>query len=130
MTEQGGDKAGGLLQSATVLASTLVGILQTRLALLSSDLDEDRRHLLALLLATLIALFCLGVGVIPATILLVLAFWDGHRLAALSVATAIFFVAALIAWRYAVHKTRAKPRLFDASLTELGKDRQLLAAPE
>ncbi len=128
MTEQGGEKSGGLLHSATVLAATLVGILQTRLTLLSADLHDDREYLLALLLATLIALFCLGVGVILATILLVLAFWEGHRLAALGVATGMFMAAALVAWRYAVHKARSKPRLFEASLAELSKDRQLLAA--
>ena len=74
----------GLLESLTTLAATLVAIAHTRLDLLSADLEEDREHLLSLLVLTLAALFCLGVGVVLAAILLVVAFWDTHRLVVLA----------------------------------------------
>ena len=47
----------GLLASLTALAATLVAIAHTRLDLLSSDLEEEREHLLSLLVLSLSALF-------------------------------------------------------------------------
>ena len=59
-------------------------------------------------------------------ILIAVAYWDSHRLAALGGLTGFFMIAgAGLAW-LALHKARTKPRLFDASLAELSKDRQHL----
>jgi len=126
MTDQTTGK--GLLESLSQLASTLVAIVHTRLDLLSSDLEEGREHWLALLVLTLAALFLLGVGVVLATILLVMVFWDSYRLLALGALAVFFLTAGLVAWRVALHKARAKPRLFAATLSELGKDRQQLVS--
>ncbi len=124
-----GQTAGkGLLESLSQLAATLVAIVHTRLDLLSSDLEEDREHWLALLVLALAALFLLGVGVVLATILLVMVFWDSYRLLALGGLAVFFLSAGLAAWRVALHRARAKPRLFAATLSELSKDRQQLAS--
>ncbi len=128
MTEKttGGSK--GLLESLTTLAATLVAIAHTRLDLLSADLEEDGERFLSLLVLSLTALFCLGVGVVLATILLVVAFWDTHRLLALGTLAGFFLAAGLAAWAFAMHKARTKPRIFAASLSELLKDRQQLVS--
>ena len=118
----GGSK--GLFESLTVLATTLVAIAHTRLDLLSTDLEEEREHLLSLLVLTLAALFCLGVGVVLATILLVAVFWDTHRLLVLGTLAGFFLAVGMAAWGFAMRKARTKPRLFAASLLELLKDRQ------
>ncbi len=118
----------GLLESLTALAASLVAIAYTRLDLLSSDLEEERAHLFSLVLLALVALFCLGVGVLLATLLLVVAFWDTHRLLVLATLTGLFLTAGAAAWGYAVHKARTKPRLFAASMSELLKDRQQLVS--
>ena len=128
MAEKTSDGSKGLLDSLTILAGTLVAIAHTRLELLSTDLEEDRVHWTSLLVLALAALFCLGIGVVLATMLVVVAFWDTHRLLVLGVLAGSFLAAGLAAWRYAVHKARAKPRLFAASLSELSKDRQQLAS--
>ena len=122
----GGGK--GLLASLAALASTLVAIAHTRLDLLSSDLEEERAHLLSLLVLALSALFFLGIGVLLATLLVVVAFWDTYRLPVLAVLAVIFLAAGISAWRIALHKARTKPRLFAASLAELLKDRQQLVS--
>ncbi len=122
----GGGK--GLLASLATLASTLVAIAHTRLDLLSSDLEEEREHLLSLLVLSLSALFFLGIGVLLATLLVVVAFWDTYRLPVLAVLAVIFLAAGISAWRIALHKARTKPRLFAASLAELLKDRQQLVS--
>jgi len=122
----GGNK--GLLASLTTLAATLVDIAHTRLALLSADLEEDRAHLSSLLVLALTALFCLGVGVVLAMLLLVVAFWDTHRLLVLGSLAGLFLAAGMAAWAFAMHIVRTKPRVFAASLLELLKDRQQLGS--
>lgn len=117
-----------MLESLTNLAATLVAIAHTRLDLLSADLEADREHLISLLVSTLVALFCLGVGVVLATILLVAAFWDTHRLLVLGLFTGVFLTVGIAAWMFAMHKARTKPRVFAASLSELFKDRQQLVS--
>lgn len=118
----------GLLASLTALAATLVAITYTRLDLLSSDLEEERAHLLSLLVLALSALFFVGIGVLLATLLLVVAFWDTYRLPVLAVLAGIFLAAGITAWRVVLHKARTKPRLFAASMSELLKDRQQLVS--
>jgi uncharacterized membrane protein YqjE len=52
--------------------------------------------------------------------------WDEHRLLAASLTAALFLLLALVAALLAARQVGAKPRPFDASLTELAKDRELL----
>lgn len=118
----------GLLDSLTMLAATLVAIAHTRLDLLSADLEEGREHLLSLLVLALAGLFCLGVGAVLASMLLVAAFWDTHRLLVLGSLAGFFLAVGMAAWVFAMHKARTKPRLFAASLSELLKDRQQLVS--
>jgi len=126
MAEESHAAADGLFESLKTLSGSLVGIVHTRLELLSTDIAEEREHLATLLVLGLVALFCLGVGVVLLAILIAVAFWDTHRLAALGGLTGFFMIAgAGLAW-LALHKARTKPRLFDASLAELSKDRQHL----
>ena len=122
----GGGK--GLLESLTVMAATLVAIAHTRLELLSADVEEDRAHVLSLLMLAMAALFFLGVGLVLAAILLVVAFWDTHRLLVLGSLAGFFLAAGMAAGAYALHKARTRPRLFAASLSELFKDRQQLVS--
>ena len=118
----------GLIESLAALAATLVAMAHTRLDLLSTDLEEDREHLFSLLVLTLAALFFVGIGVVLATIVLVVAFWDTHRLLVLGSLAGFFLAAGLAAWAFAMHKARTKPRLFAASLAELLKDRRQLSS--
>lgn len=123
MAEKLPEGSHGLLASLTTLVATLVGIVHTRLDLLSSDLEEEREHLLSLLVLALAALFFLGIGMVLATILLVAVFWDTHRFLVLGALAGFFLIAGAATWGFAVRKIKAKPRLFAASLEELLKDR-------
>lgn len=112
----------GLLESLKTLAGTLVAIVHTRLELFSTDLEEERARLATLFVLMLVALFCIGVGVILAALLIVVAFWDTHRLLALGGLTGLFLIGGLSASWIAQYKLRNKPRLFAASLAELYRD--------
>ena len=129
MSDNTSNSSKGLLDSLTVLAGSLVSIAHTRLELLSIDLEEDRIHLLSVVLLSLAALFSLVVGVVLVAILLVVIFWESHRLLALGSLAGFFLVAGLVACGFAVRKAKTKPRLFTASLLELFKDSQQLHLP-
>ena len=121
-------EAEGLLASLKTLTLTLVDVAQTRLELLSTDLAEERVRLTAILMSVMVALFCLGVGVVLLAMLIVVMFWETHRLAALGVLTAVFLAVGAGLWLFALHQLRNKPRLFESSISELAKDREKLTS--
>jgi uncharacterized membrane protein YqjE len=124
----GTSRRGGLFDSLKVLTATLIAIAHTRLELLSTELEEERVRLSSMLVWTLVALFCAGLGVVLATLFVVLALWDTHRLLALGIPAILFLLGAALAWLVVRGKARAKPRLFAASLMELSKDRKELTS--
>lgn len=128
MADESHAAAGGLFDSLKTLSGSLVSLVQTRLELLSTDIAEERVHLTRLLVLGLLALFCFGVGVVLLAMLIVVVFWDTHRLAALGAMTGFFLAACAGLVAFALHKLRTRPRLFEASLAELSKDRQHLNA--
>jgi uncharacterized membrane protein YqjE len=126
-TEAASSGKGGLLDSVKTLASTLLAIGQTRLELLSNELEEERAWLTSLLVWTLVALFFAALAVVLATLLVVVIFWDTYRVLAISIMIALFVAAAVFSWRVICNMSRSKPRLFSSSLAELSKDREQLA---
>lgn len=118
----------GLFATLKGLSSNLLAIVQTRLELLSTDVAEERDRLLKLLVIVLVALFCLGVGVLLLALLIVIALWESNRLYALVGMIAFFLITGLGVGWWAVLKSRNQPRLFDASITELAKDRHDLTS--
>jgi len=128
MADESHAGAGGLFESLKTLSVSLVGIVHTRLELLSTDVAEEREHLITHLVLVLVALFCFGVGVVLLAILIVVIFWESHQLIALGGLTGLFLAASAGVGWLAIHKIRTKPRLFEASLAELAKDRQQLTS--
>ena len=118
----------GLLESLSAFATTFVSVAHTRLELLSTDLEEDRAHLFSLVVLYLIAAFCLVVGLVIAIVLIVFVLWQSHRLLALSLVAGFFLLTGLGVCSFAIHKTKTKPRIFSASLSELLKDQQELGS--
>lgn len=118
------DSNNGLLGSLKRLTNTCIGIVHTRLELLSTDLEEGRERLISLLAMTFVALFCLCFGMVLLAILIVVLFWDTHRLLVLSLLTGLFIVTGSIIGTMAIRALKSMPRMFEASLAELVKDHQ------
>ncbi|MDP1660094.1 MAG: phage holin family protein [Methylotenera sp.] len=116
----------GLFVSIKNMAATLVAVVHTRLDILSTDLEEGRERLMSLLVMAFVSLFCLCVGVVLLAIFIVVAFWDTHRLLVLGLLTSIFLVAGAVLCGLAIRALKAMPRVFQASLDELSKDKQHL----
>ena len=129
MSEQrAGEPATGILQSLRNLAATLVALLQNRLELLVTDLEEERIRLLQLLFWAAGALFFFALGVLMITMLIVLLLWDSHRIVGVAVLAAVFIaigVGLAIGVRNRMH---VRPRLFSSSLDELAKDKDRLTS--
>jgi uncharacterized membrane protein YqjE len=114
--------AAGLFRSLTNMLATLIAIVQTRVELFTTELQEELRHAASLVLWGLIALFTALIGVLVGGLTIVFAYWDTHRVLASVLVTAAFVVFAVIAMLVMMIKIRSHRRLFDATLTELTKD--------
>lgn len=108
------------------LLSTLTSIASTRLELLANELQEERLHLMQMLLFALFALFCFGVGILLLAVFIVVLFWDDHRLAVLGALSILFFAVGMLMAMLLRSKAQAKSRLFSASLVELANDLEQL----
>ena len=111
-----------------VLAATLLAIVYTRVELLSTELEEQRVWLSSMLVWALVAVFCAGIGIVLATLFVVLALWETHRVLALSIPAMVFLLGAALACLVVRGKARAKPPVFAASLEELAKDHKELTS--
>lgn len=121
-----GGQSPGLVQSLRRLAATLVALLQTRLELLATELEEERVRLVQVLLWGCIALAFLLLGVVMLTLFVVVLFWDTHRVLVSGLLAVTFIAIGLAAVAVARSRARARSRLFSASLAELANDREQL----
>lgn len=114
---------GGLFTSIAQLLATAVGIAQTRLELLSTELQEEIHRVAEIMVFAAIALLAAGVGLFLLALVVIFVFWDTHRMAASIGVTSAFFLIAVVAGLVLRAKVHAKPPLLDATLAELKKDR-------
>jgi uncharacterized membrane protein YqjE len=116
----------GLFRSAALLLATAIGIVQTRLELLSTELREEIHRVAEIMVWTAVALLSAGVGLFLLALVVIFVFWDTHRMVASIAVTSAFFLVAIGAVLVLRAKVRAKPPLLDATLAELKKDRATL----
>jgi uncharacterized membrane protein YqjE len=119
---------GGLLESLRNLLATAAAIAHTRLELLGTELQEEMHRVAAIMVWAAVALLAAGIGLFLAALGVIFVFWDTHRLVAALAVTAAFLLIAATAVLVLRAKVRNKPRLLDATLAELAKDRAQLAA--
>ncbi len=112
----------GLIASLRRVAATLVALAQTRLQLVSVELEEQLEYISAVLLWSIGAMFFAALTVLLLAFTIVIVFWDEHRLLAAGGVTASFALIALFAW-FGVRRLLAeRPRFFAATARELARD--------
>lgn len=116
----------GFFHSLNSLAATLVAVLQTRAELISTEIEEERERLKEMILLTVVALFCVSLGVLLFTLLVVVVFWDTHRLYVLGGFSIFYLALGLFVGWIARKKGLDKPKFLSATLSELAKDRERL----
>lgn len=126
MSETHNAAGSNLFESFGRFGSTLLAMVQTRLELLGTDLEEGRNQVLVQFVLALVAVFALGVGVVLGSIALVVAFWDTHRVLVLGLLASGFLLSGVIAALLARSRIRTAPHPFASSLAELNQDREQL----
>jgi len=115
-------QSAGLMVSVKRLAGTLLAIIQTRLELLSNELEEERLRVAQMLFYGSVTLFLFGMATMLMTVFVVVLFWDSYRLQVLGGLTMLFLVAGLLVLNALRRAARERSKLFSTSLSELSDD--------
>lgn len=115
------------LASIKSLASTGASIAQTRLELLSVDVQIARNKFISLLVLIVCALFFLFFGLVMLALLIVIYSWESNKMLALSLLTGAFIGVGFILAILIRQSLNNMPKLFEASIAELAKDQQELS---
>lgn len=127
MSEQAGPLSAGLLSSLRGLLMSGLALAETRLAILSNELEEQKLRLVQGLVMAVAGLFVLSVGLVLFVGLVLLLFWDGYRLPALAALTLGFLGAGAWLLVSARRRLRSDGGPFGATLAELRADRAAVA---
>lgn len=116
-----------LLSSLKNIVATGASIAQTRLELLSVDVQIARSKFISLLVMIIGALFFLFFGLVMLSLLIVIYSWETNRMLALGLLTCGFITIGLILVLLVMQSLRTMPKLFEASIAEFAKDREELS---
>lgn len=115
-----------MLKMIKRMVGTLLTMLQTRAELLAVEVEEEVQRLFGYLILSLVALFCFGIAVLLAIVLVIILFWDTHRVAVVAGLMGFFGVVAVaVGWRVC-NSFHNKPRFLAATLDEMSKDIEAL----
>jgi uncharacterized membrane protein YqjE len=117
---------GGLLESLHKLAGTFFAMAQTRLEIAAGELEEERARLGRVVTLATVTAFCVAFAVNLLILLVIVLFWDTHRLLVIGLLAAAFLFGALIAGLLMRSVIADRPRLLAVTLAELRKDREAL----
>lgn len=119
--------AGGLRSAVSRVAASAVALLHTRIELAFVELAEERERLQVRLALLLGGLFLLQLCAMALGALVVVHFWESHRLAGILGVALAYFLAGIALLRVAQARGRDSQIPFAATLAELEKDREWLA---
>jgi uncharacterized membrane protein YqjE len=125
MSEEAGHTE-SLLESLRNLAKTFVALVQTRIEIFASEVDEERTRLARIMVLALTGLFCIGLAVVLFVLLIAVVFWENNRLLALGVLAGLFAFGGLVALLVLRAEVRQRPKFLAATLAELRKDEKEL----
>ena len=112
----------GLFASLQRMLATLITLVQTRLELVSVEIEEQIEHAAAVLLWSIAAIFFASLSILLLALTIVIAFWDEHRLLAASLVTASFALTAVLAALVVRRRLRVRPRFLAATVREFERD--------
>jgi hypothetical protein len=116
-----------LFSSLKNLLSTGASIAQTRLELISTDVQIARSRFISLIVMIIFALFFLFFGLVMLALLIVIYSWEADRMFALTLLTGSFLAVGTMLAVLILQSLRTMPKLFEATIAELQKDREGLS---
>ena len=123
----GSPPSGGLRRALARAAAAMLGLVRTRLELASVEFREERERALARFVLVATAVMFLAFAVLLGSILVVVVFWDTHRVAALAGVTLVHAAIGVFALLRLKHDLRSAPAPFTATLAEFKRDGEWLA---
>jgi uncharacterized membrane protein YqjE len=116
----------GLFKSLSNLLATLIAIVQSRVELLTTELQYEVTRSAEIVIWILVALLAASMTLLWIAILVVVALWDTHRLLAGLSVIGFFLLITVTALLMLRAKLKSRPRLLNATREELAKDREQL----
>jgi uncharacterized membrane protein YqjE len=121
-----GRMPGGLFDSLRALIATLVAMANTRVELFGTELEEELHRVVALTVGAVLVLALASLALLFGGLVVVAAFWDTHRVAAVVFVAVCFLALAIVAYVAVRKRTRRRSRLLSATLGQLEQDMQQL----
>jgi uncharacterized membrane protein YqjE len=118
-----------LAESAARLAANLIAILQTRIDLAATEVEEESLRYFTYLVLALAALFCVGMAVVLGTMLLVVLYWESNRTGVLLALMLLFAAAGALLGLRVRSLYQQKPKLLNHTMSELARDADMLQPP-
>jgi uncharacterized membrane protein YqjE len=116
----------GLLGSLRHLATNVLGLVETRLELISSDIAEARARIVQLSIVVGIVVVCVQIGILLLLISLVLAIPVEKRALVVGIAGLVLILVALVGALWIRHRLKKRRGFFEATMAEFQKDREKL----
>jgi len=120
----------GLFRSLRGLLATLVGTARVRLELLQLELEEEKLRLAGIGIYAAVAVFFIALAVLVFTFLVILLFWDTHRILVTGLLALTYLAIGLACAAAAHRRANAKSKLFASSLAQLDADKAHLTQPD
>ena len=117
----------GLRRALARAGAATLNLLRTRLELASVEFAEERERAKSRVVLIVVAGLFLAFGVLAASALVVLLFWDTHRVAAMVGVTIVHFAIGIGAFLKLQAAGRDAPSPFAATLAELERDHEWLS---
>jgi uncharacterized membrane protein YqjE len=118
---------GGLFDSLRALIATLVAMAHTRVELFGTEIEEELRRVVALVVGAMAVLALSGLALLFSALVVIVMFWDTHRVAAAASVAIGFIALSIIGFLVVRARTRRRSRFLSSTLGELERDVQQLA---
>jgi uncharacterized membrane protein YqjE len=120
------DPPAGLFASLRRMLETVLALTQTRLELVTTEIEEELHRVAEILLWMFVVVFFAGLTVLMLAFVIVVAFWEDHRLLAAVLTSLAFVAVTAVALLVVRAKVRARPKLLEATIGEIKRDREVL----
>lgn len=126
MDDTGRDDRPGLISSLKRTISSTLGLIETRLELLSNDLALAHSDLTKLVVVVASVVLCLQLGILLGVIFLILVVPDSARALVVGIAALLVLGGSLGGALWLRHWLKTRPGFFEATIEEFKKDRERL----
>ena len=116
-------KPSSVLSAASALLESVLASVHNRIQIFSIELQEEKIRAIQLLVWVAAIVFAGMMTLAFASLTVIYFFWENARLAALGGMTVVYAVGLIILWKRLQIYLARQPKPFEATLSELEKDR-------